>query len=1125
MKKIIFMISIMLMSMMSTFGAELYTSYDLSFSNERPDSMFLAGGVCTNTACTNVVESQMSFYSGDAQSCMDDVTSNPENANVDTFNACMLENEYVDGIIPMSESNRVIVKLTSPADLGSLLHLSPNGDSYVPQFDRMTNIVCGYDICFNSAVIPINFEKKQTAIAEIQELNIFNTDSMLLPVQVEVEVEMEETVCSAYRASNPNFWRPIWPQGFSDYSALTNIKLLVSNENSGVNYFSETVQISIEADTCAALQTFEWTPSASLENEDINFRVETEVVDNQVIDSIIDYSEVVQTVYPIELDNACWAIGYWFSLANIEYFNELTPSIAQYTQGETIYAGFAGGAFRDNNVTEMDYIVEITIDGVLLARDSFDYLDWYSIDLTEEISTYPTGSYEVELTITPEGVCDISNPIIMRQNLEILAPDMFDVDFYVFNENNEFVEDASVNLELLSADDYFVNTPTYDETEMTDSSGFTMLRNAYRGEYVYIVTKDGYSTTTNNIHIGSDMQLFITISEENTLPVIDLPLEYTVYYESVLEIDLRDYITDFNDVFEDLSITPSIESGEATINLYMNSLYVSTSTPNDVVISIEVEDTAGAIVSDTTTIHFIDNQAPIIQWFDVYPNSGEAPFTTSFYFNVFDADNETLNCTIEFGDGTEVTDVCNNLYGIEHDYNLIGTYGTKLTVYDAYNFDEAFENVFVFQHINNAPLINLFTADPISGINNLTTTFTVLASDSDLDSILCTLNFGDGSAAITGNCDDLDDTEHYYSAIGAYTATLSVTDGVDTTIDAITINVLDSDFAGPSIDYFTLITATGDFTLPNDLTFTYQLDHSLDLPMDASIYINGVVFSSTFGINSGDIMMDGLMNFNTSGPSRFTLEVTDGSIVVSQDITQAFYENGTVDLSLDMVNLNIENEIVPGDVDFSISILNETLALRELNFIPTIKCEGITYELNSYNNYLDSKAISTDFRADDFMYYFEINTQDDFNLLVPTDVSCRFTLNVEDDFGTNIQVSESVMFRYVEEEEKMTSIRGKATDVVEYMNIATKDMSTGYNNLEFRVVNNNDVSKELTISMSSLELGINERAEVNLRSGGEKDIYFSLLVEEDIASGMYPIRISVFDGSDKQVRYSYMVIK
>jgi hypothetical protein len=81
--------------------------------------------------------------------------------------------------------------------------------------------------------------------------------------------------------------------------------------------------------------------------------------------------------------------------------------------------------------------------------------------------------------------------------------------------------------------------------------------------------------------------------------------------------------------------------------------------------------------------------------------------------------------------------------------------------------------------VNVGPQISIFTATPAVGNVNWNTVFNMVVSDPTVpaDTLTCTVNFGDATPNYVGPC--LASLNHTYATAGTYTATLSLSDGVN----------------------------------------------------------------------------------------------------------------------------------------------------------------------------------------------------------------------------------------------------------------------------------------------------------------------------------------------------------
>jgi len=1030
MKKILFLVLALLLSVVSVSGADFYKVYQPDFTDNVPTSVFISGAACESNDCSSVSGS-VELYNGNAAvACWNTYMGN---SNVAALVSCLDSARIVGNVHPITANgDYIVVKEDSAAALGHLTYFSADGDEYLVKYSRTINYNCeaGVEICFNSDVESLNFIKADNVIAEVGQVNVINTNNDLLPVQVTVPVTIEETICSAFRFTNPNAWRPSIPTGYSDYDAETRVSLDIRNDVTGVLYQNSNILIPIEADSCAGLAAFSWTPDITIENESVKFSIETEVTDGQVSSSLTDWTEVVEVVNPIDLDGVCWSRAYDFTLSNINSF-ELTTSVAQITEGESLFALFSSGAYRDNSITPMDFTAELLFDGISVYSNTFTSsagLTDYSVDLTSSITGLSAGNHQVTLVTTPVSAgCDAVSPVTQTQNLELLQIQRFDVSFDVMDTDYMRLEDASITFELLSASDYFVTTPVYLGTGLTDTNGAFVFSNMVAGTYSYTITKDGYSTASNDVIIGSDTDISVTLSVDNSLPVVNLPADFTSYFANDISFDVSNYVYDFNELFSDLTVEYTVISGGYSV-IYNSPNFIISSfgAPTTGVLRVTVTDSFGASSYDDVVINFIDNTAPVINSFYATPDNGDLGFTTTFIVDVTDVDS-AATCEIDFDDGTPVvTDVCVNLNGTTHIYGAIGTYNTLLTVLDGVNAPVyGFEQVFVYE------ILNL-----------------------------------------------------------------------------------------PIIEYFTMSSSNGQF-LMTDLTFDWNVYHNTPgTPMNCSLNVLGVDYDVVCA--SGSITF---ANFNVTGISDFTLTVVDNeSNTLSQTVSEEFFTEAALLENMD-ARLIVDEVIVPGKFDFSIEIYDEVLVRRMVNFKPVITCRGTTNELSNPVDGVLNIGVVSSVKNDRYTYELSVDSND-FKLNVPKDVWCNFEIELFDDIGSRVNLSEVVMFSYPVEVAKLLSIRGKGTDVLNYMStILSSEIKTGYNSIAFKVENREGFDKKLSISVMSTSLGLDYSIDEYIGVGDSRNIDIPLYIEKNVKPGMYPIRFSVYDGEDKQVRYSYIRVE
>ena len=872
---------------------DYYKVHEVSFTDEAISNFYVNGAVCANADCSSITSNEITLL--DTTSFNTCLTNYQSNNNVEELSTCLVNAELEGNIVDLGSTSAIVTKeSTAPNNFNAITYFMPQGDTYVPKISEGTQypVECsaeGINICFDTNVYQLEFGKISEAIAEVGQVNIKNVDNPLLPIQVEIPVQIEETVCSAYRFANENYWYPTQiPSGYSDFDATTQIDLLIQDSN-GTTLLEDQVIIPIEAETCAGLSAFSWTPSASLEDEEVTFTVTTEVIDMQVITSLIDYAIVTETIYPEQLDGTCWTRAYDFTLANAPTF-DLTTSLAQIQQGEFLYAGFKGGAWRDESVSPMQFEAIMVFDDGTTETIVSSLQDTSGLDVTEyfedvsaTILNLNPGNYEVTLVTRPQGPnCIVSEEVRQTQQLTILEVPKYTLDVFVTGNDSQSLEGVTINVELDSTRDEFQVTPVYTETQATDVQGYSEFTGLIAGTYSYTATKDGYSTVTNEVIIGSNTQIYINLPQSNVAPIVDLPETLSMYYLDELDIKLQDYVVDFNDAFNSLDIQVEVVSGQATATIVNidGILEIRTTTPNQVEVRVTATDAGGLSAQDTITIDFIDNAEPVIARYEADPTNGQEPFSTSFLVEVEDVEGSTLTCTIDFDDGTSETFDCaqtDGLISVDHTFTEVGQYNTVLSVQDEVHTVTLEEKVFVFERTFESPQILTYNFDSTNGLElptNITLDWT------------------------TTHPDDL-----------PLTCTLRV-NGVNNAVDC-NSNIELSDYTTPGVNVFSLIASDGE---RQDLrrierTFVFPEDEAPTASISADVLLGVSPVDVVFTITVSDDN-DALSNLNCR------VDFGDGTFVedTCDELTQAShtYTTNAVPISyraLLTVQDSVDNEV------------------------------------------------------------------------------------------------------------------------------------------------------------------------------------------------------------------------
>ncbi|MEZ4888378.1 MAG: glycosyl hydrolase family 8 [Chitinophagales bacterium] len=237
------------------------------------------------------------------------------------------------------------------------------------------------------------------------------------------------------------------------------------------------------------------------------------------------------------------------------------------------------------------------------------------------------------------------------------------------------------------------------------------------------------------------------------------------------------------------------------------------------------------------------------------PISGNAPLVVAFNASgSSDANGDVLTYSWDFGDGNTSTDAITN-----HTFNNSGVYTVMLTVNDGNGgTDTETVNITAIDATPQPPTAN-FTANPTSGGVPLNVAFNASAStDPNGDALAYTWDFGDGNSA-TGVS-----TNHIYTAIGTYTAILTVNDGNGgTDSETAIINVTNT---APTASF----TATPSSGQP-PLAVSFDASASIDANGD------NLTYNWDFGDGTSSTGVTSNHTYNSEGNYTVTLTVNDGN--------------------------------------------------------------------------------------------------------------------------------------------------------------------------------------------------------------------------------------------------------
>lgn len=203
----------------------------------------------------------------------------------------------------------------------------------------------------------------------------------------------------------------------------------------------------------------------------------------------------------------------------------------------------------------------------------------------------------------------------------------------------------------------------------------------------------------------------------------------------------------------------------------------------------------------------VPNQPPTAA-LSVTPTSGNAPLTVSATTaGSSDVDGNVVSTTIDFGDGSSVVTAAS----ASHIYTTAGSYTVKAIVTDNLGASSTATAVIRATNTNKPPVAALSLSASTAYAPAAITASTAGSNDPDGTITSSSINFGDGSAAVSGPT-----AAHSYGTPGTYTVTATVQDNLGTTSStsaSVTIKapevIVSSPSSGAQVASPVHVTATG----------------------------------------------------------------------------------------------------------------------------------------------------------------------------------------------------------------------------------------------------------------------------------------------------------------------------
>ena len=553
---------------------------------------------------------------------------------------------------------------------------------------------------------------------------------------------------------------------------------------------------------------------------------------------------------------------------NINNLNDNSPVISgtsTYSADEnqtsigSIAASDADGDSLTYSVSNSD--LSISPEGVLTFNTSPDY---------ETVSTY-----SAIITVSDGVYSDTKDITIDINNLNDNSP--------VFTSSASLsAEENQTSIGTITATDADNNPVSFavdgsdDGSELSISSaGVLRFISApdFETKSSYTATVTAYDSAVDGSNSSTQI-ITVTIINVNEVPIITSGATYTVD-ENQTSIGTFEA----NDVDGD-SLSYSISGSELSINssgiLSFNSAPDFESKSS---YSAEVEVSDGNLSASqliTVNINNLNDEAPVFvgpSTFNI--NENNTNVGTAF---ATDADNLTAITFTISGSDFSLTSTGSSSAKVEFisapDYETKTQYNATITANDGVNTSTVDWTINIINLNDNAPVYT--SSNTFNANENQTAIGSVTASDADGNSLTFSTSSSELSITSAGTLTFA--TAPDYETKSSYTATVSVTDGVYTETQDITVNVNDVNDAP-------VFTSGTSFALNNGDTSITTVSATDEDGNSLAYSLSGTDASAmTIDATSGALTLNASADYATKSSYSVTAEVTDGAISVTQAI-------------------------------------------------------------------------------------------------------------------------------------------------------------------------------------------------------------------------------------------------
>lgn len=268
------------------------TVYELNFSNESPDTVYVDIRKCVSSDCSQVSGDSVPLINGDEYvNCV-----NKYPVPIRELHQCIDLHRLDTNIINTNEMNSVAVELpvTDYSNDVYLAYFSPGDNSYFPMVHYSSDFECNNDTyCYVSPTYPLNFGKGLGATSYIKSLKtIAKNTSPVVDISASEEYMFGVDVCSALSSIDGEYDFPELepPFGYSELSHQNKIEATLSIDGNVIK--SIIVESKLNQDTCESFELFELKPYNSYVGKILSFNVSSYPYGNNLLTSVKSHASI-----------------------------------------------------------------------------------------------------------------------------------------------------------------------------------------------------------------------------------------------------------------------------------------------------------------------------------------------------------------------------------------------------------------------------------------------------------------------------------------------------------------------------------------------------------------------------------------------------------------------------------------------------------------------------------------------------------------------------------------------------------------------------------------------------------------------------------------------------------------